>query len=300
MNARLFPGNWRPLAQEAAFAARVGFDCLQLVAYDEGIDAARLGAPLDEAGATLREAGLGMVLEIVVRVDRDGRTAAGVTPFGALEACLPTIRALAVDRVHLHLAPTVLLSPAEVAGVEDGALDDLAAGVELAETVGFRLGLEHNEPRLGLFSDLTRVRGALAAVPQLGFVWDVNHAPPDALDELLELTPRLTLLHVSDCPLPELNAHFPLGEGSLPLTGYLRALLERGWRARRCSRSAATRASAASAATPTRRAGGVASPAARGARRRARARGVECGRGEALLPRRRGAARRLRRALRGT
>jgi sugar phosphate isomerase/epimerase len=229
MNARLFPGNWRPLAQEAAFAAGVGFDCLQLVAYDEGIDAVRLGAPLDEAGATLREAGLGMVLEIVVRVDRDGRTAGGVTPFGALEACLPAIRALAVDRVHLHLAPTALLSAAEVAAVEDGALEDLAAGVELAEAVGFRLGLEHNEPRLGLFSDLARVRGALEAVPRLGFVWDVNHAPPDALDELLELTPRLSLLHVSDCPLPELNAHYPLGEGSLPLAGYLRALLERGW-----------------------------------------------------------------------
>src|SRR3954465_13412787 len=68
MNARLFPGNWRPLAQEAGFAAGAGFDCLQLVAYDEGIDAERLGAPLEEAGASLREAGLGMVLEIVVRV----------------------------------------------------------------------------------------------------------------------------------------------------------------------------------------------------------------------------------------
>src|SRR5690242_11038610 len=84
MNARLFPGNWRPLAQEAEFAARVGFDCLQLVAYDEGLDAGRLGAPRGEAGGALRAAGLGMVLEIVVRADRDGRTAGGVTPFGAL------------------------------------------------------------------------------------------------------------------------------------------------------------------------------------------------------------------------
>src|SRR4051794_24924153 len=105
MNARLFPGNWRPFAREVRFAAELGFDCLQLVGYDLPIDEARLGEPLSSAGARLAASGLAAVIEIVARVDRDGRTPSGGTPLDALHVNLPAIRALGAGRVHLHVAP---------------------------------------------------------------------------------------------------------------------------------------------------------------------------------------------------
>ena len=40
----------------------------------------------------------------------------------------------------------------------------------------------------------------------------------------------MTMLHVSDTPLPTVNYHLPLGLGSIDLPAYCAALLTRGFR----------------------------------------------------------------------
>ncbi len=52
---------------------------------------------------------------------------------------------------------------------------------------------------------------------------------PAHLDGFLALTPRMTMLHVSDTPLPAVNHHLPVGLGSIGLTTYCAALLARGF-----------------------------------------------------------------------
>jgi len=54
-------------------------------------------------------------------------------------------------------------------------------------------------------------------------------ALPAHLDGFLALTPRMTMLHVSDTPLPAVNHHLPVGLGSIGLTAYCAALLARGF-----------------------------------------------------------------------
>ena len=65
---------------------------------------------------------------------------------------------------------------------------------------------------------------------RLGFVCDVNHVRPEQRAGYQELAPRMTMLHISDTPLPEVNYHLPLGMGSIDITSYCQELLERGFR----------------------------------------------------------------------
>lgn len=229
MNARLFPNLWRPAIQEVAFAAQAGFSHLQFPGTETGLDAERLGAPAAEVGEALRAAGVGAVMEIVVRLTPEARTAAGGTAVTVLEANLPAIEALGIKRVHWHFVRHGTYSPEEVALVETLLHADLARGVALAQQYGFWLGFEHNAPGPGLFSSLPPCLAALEAIPDLGFVWDVNHNPPDEHAAYTALAPRLSLLHVSDTPLPELNHHQPIGQGSIDFGLVFGDLLKNGY-----------------------------------------------------------------------
>jgi sugar phosphate isomerase/epimerase len=40
----------------------------------------------------------------------------------------------------------------------------------------------------------------------------------------------MTVVHVSDSPLPALNAHYPVGEGSIDVPALLAAVADRGFR----------------------------------------------------------------------
>jgi sugar phosphate isomerase/epimerase len=230
MNARLFPANWRPLADEIDFASRLGFECLQLVAWDQGIDPERIGEPLDASADRIRRAGLELTLEIVARVRPDGRTRNGRTPLETAQAALPAAAELGVHLAHLHIAPSEPFDVFTVRELEERFASDLAGSLSLAAALGLRLGLEHNEPRLGLYVGPGACRAALDAVPGLAFVWDINHTPPDEVEGFLDLAPRMTVIHVSDSPLPTLNAHYPVGEGSIDVPALLDALAARGFR----------------------------------------------------------------------
>ncbi|MFQ3631396.1 sugar phosphate isomerase/epimerase family protein [Roseiflexus sp.] len=229
INARLFPINWRPMSQEITFARRLGCDCIQIHGREQGIDAAYLGMPLEAAGDLLIGNGVSAVMEIVVRVGANGRTASGTTPLEVLHNNLDAIRALAIRHVHWHFAPATRLPDADLRALEETLIDTLRAGVDVAHTYGFTLALEHNEPDVPLFAHIAAITRALEVAPELGFVWDLNHTPPDELDDWLDLAPRMTLLHVSDTPLPAVNYHLPLGQGSIDFDDRFCELRKRGY-----------------------------------------------------------------------
>src|SRR4051794_35300178 len=230
LNYRDFPSNWRPAREEIAFARAQGFVSMQFHGREHGLTDEQLGDPAAVVGTLLREAGVVPVLEIIVRVDRAGRTTGGLAPIEVLRANLPAIGGLGCTCVHWHLVPDVEAEDAVWEELERAVVPQLAEGGALGETHGFRFGIEHNEPAIRLFPTPERCAAALDAVPGLGFVWDFNHTAPEQLAGYLALTGRMTMLHVADTPLPATNHHLPLGLGSIDFAAYCRALLDRNFR----------------------------------------------------------------------
>ncbi|HEY8598609.1 MAG TPA: TIM barrel protein [Thermomicrobiales bacterium] len=227
LNYRDFPGNWRPAREEIAFARAHGFAAMQFHGRERGLSDADLGAPATTMGADLTAAGIVPVMEIIVRVDEAGRTEAGYTPIEVLQANLPAITALGCRCVHWHLVPITEAGEEVWEGLEKVLMPQLAAGVALGATHGFRFGIEHNEPAIPLFPTPERCAAMLAAVQGLGFVWDLNHTAPEQLDGYLALTDRMTMLHVADTPLPAVNHHLPLGLGTIDFAAHFAALRAR-------------------------------------------------------------------------
>ena len=221
MVGRFFPGNWRPPAEEIGFAAAAGFEAIQLRSDRAGTIEEHLRTGLAEVRRGLEESGIELVLEMLVRVDARARTLDGGSVADALELNLAAIDALGCHRVHVHL---VTADRDDVPGLERRLAEPLATAAALAGAAGFALGLEHNSPDEELFATPAACAEALAAVPDLGFVWDVNHTLPEDGAAFEGLLDRATLVHASDTPLPATNHHLPLGRGSVDFDGVVRAL----------------------------------------------------------------------------
>lgn len=229
INARLFPGNWRPVLEEIVFSRQHGFESIQLPGKPEGLHESHLGAPFAEVAAALENAGIAPMMEIVVRLNPDGKTGDGQTPIDVLHANLPAILALKIRCVHWHLVATTPIDSVTNDALEQRVIPDFRAGVEITAKHGFRFGVEHNEPEEMVFAQPSHVAALLDAVPGLGFVWDFNHTHPDDLTAFKKLIPRMTMLHVSDTPLPETNHHLPVGMGNIEFVDYFRAVLQGGF-----------------------------------------------------------------------
>jgi L-ribulose-5-phosphate 3-epimerase len=213
MVGRFFPGNWRPPADEIRFAAEAGFDLIQIRSDSPGSIEADLRAPLADVRKALDDAGVEIALEMFIHVDADGRTAGGDTLAAAFARNLEAIDALGCRWVHVH--PVRQSGQAAVAEVERLLVPALAEAAVLAAGYGLALGLEHNAPDQLLFARSEACAAVLEAVPQLGFVWDVNHTAPDDFAAFEVLLRRATLVHGSDTPLPETNHHLPIGLGNV-------------------------------------------------------------------------------------
>ena len=199
---RLTGGNWRPPPQELAFAASAGFDTVQIRSDRPGEIDDELGIDPDELGALFDDNGVEPVLEMLVWHEGEPGTFAR-----ALRANLAAIDAIGFLRVHIHP-----VGPSEAA---PRLASDLAEALAVAEDAGLILGVEHNAPGHRLLVDPGDVEALLETVPGLGLVWDVNHTAADDLERFLALRERITLVHVSDTPLPETNHHLPLGRGNI-------------------------------------------------------------------------------------
>lgn len=229
MNGRFFPGNWRPATEEITFARGVGFRALQFRGPVGGLTEADTGASFAVVGDALHGAGIEAVMEILVGVDEIGRTRDGAMLYDTLAANLPAITAFPCSSVHWHLVPFGGVADDTYGEIGARIAPDCARGVALAATRGFRFAIEHNEPRIGLLSTPEACAALLDAVPDLGFVWDINHATPEQVPGYLALAPRMTMLHIADTRLPTVNDHLPLGMGNVPLADYCREVRARGF-----------------------------------------------------------------------
>jgi sugar phosphate isomerase/epimerase len=209
---RLTGGNWRPPADELAFAAETGFDTVQIRSSRAGEIEDELGIGAAELGELFDDAGLEPVLEMLVRHEGEQGTFSR-----ALRANLRAIEEIGFLRVHIH--PIGQAAPVDVLAA------DLADAVAVAQETELLFGVEHNAPGHRVLVEPDDVEALLDAVPALGFVWDINHTRAEDVPRFLSLQERFTLVHVSDTPLPETNYHLPLGRGKVDLSP-VRALVD--------------------------------------------------------------------------
>jgi sugar phosphate isomerase/epimerase len=165
-------------------------------------------------------------MEIVVRIDSSGRTASGQTPLDVLRANLPAIQGLQCRCVHWHLVADPLPHPSIISTMESELLPQFEEATALAQHHEFQFGIEHNEPDLLLFGTPDACERLLEAVPGIGFVWDLNHTIPDHLVAFENLTPRMSMLHISDTLLPQVNSHWPVGRGNIDFASYFQVLTQ--------------------------------------------------------------------------
>jgi L-ribulose-5-phosphate 3-epimerase len=229
LNARLFANNWRPILNEIAFAAAHGFTALQFPGKEDGLASTDLGAEISLVRDALEQTGIVAVMEIMIRVDTLGYSASGRTLIEILTANLPAITGLNCQCVHIHFTPLESVAPAMLPDLEERLLPSLAAGARLGQDWGFQFGFEHNEPAIGLFGSPQLCIKAVSAIPKLAFVWDMNHTHPNDLQSFTAILPRVSMVHVSDTRLPDLNEHLPLGLGTIDFTHYCQLLREHGF-----------------------------------------------------------------------
>ena len=224
INARLFPKNWRPIREEIAFSKENGFQAIQVRGTADGLNKSVLGADLEEVGSLLKKADLTAVMEINLSINDNGLTEENKTPLEVLQANLPAITTLPCPLVHWHLFPQDRTQGRDISRLEEMLIPQFAAAVALARKFGFHFGFEHNDPDYLLFSKPESCLTALRQVPGLGFVWDFNHVTPENLAEFHTMTPWMSMLHISDTILPDVNFHLPLGLGNIDLVNNFRAL----------------------------------------------------------------------------
>jgi L-ribulose-5-phosphate 3-epimerase len=202
MVGRFFPLNWRPPEQEIRFAAEHGFAAVQIRSDRAGAIEETLRAEPRAVGAAFAASGVEPVLEMLVVHDGRPRTIER-----AFRANLRAIAQLGIQRVHVHP-----VGPADAAAL---LADDFAAALEVALATGITFGAEHNASGHRLLARPEEVHDLLDSVPGLHFVWDLNHTPAEDVAAFARLRDRLSLVHVSDTPLPETNHHLPLGRGNV-------------------------------------------------------------------------------------
>ena len=229
INGRFFPGNWRPAKEEITFAKNAGFKSIQFPGEEEGLSPERLGHSLAEVGEMMRGAGLESVMEIVVRMDENGRTENGYTAVEALQNNLPAIRALGCSCVHWHPILHKFDDSRVMRRIEREFLEYCSEGVKIAQSEGFAFGIEHNAADIPFFSDPKWITVLLTAVSDLKFVWDFNHTDLNYLEAFFQLIPKMSMLHLADAPLPQLNHHLPLGTGNIDFAAYRQVLDEHGF-----------------------------------------------------------------------
>ncbi len=228
-NARLFPGNWRPVLEEIHFGAANGLVTLQFPGRVNGLAAPDLGSEFKPVRQALEQAGMVAVMEIILGVNEQGYTRSGQTPQEVITANLPAIAGLGCRCVHFHFVPWDDLDPAHLPQLEQRLISTLDVCTGIGKEWGFRFGIEHNAPDVGLFATPVACATVLELVPQLGFVWDINHTHPDDLPGFQALLPRVSMLHVADTRLPATNEHLPLGMGTIDFVHFTHLLTAAGF-----------------------------------------------------------------------
>ncbi len=232
LNARLFPGNWRPVREEIALAKKYGFKSIQLSVKQESASEKWLDDSFAEIARLLTDAKLECVMEIRLFLNKHGVNNEGKTPMDILKENLEAIKQLPCKYVHWHWAPDWSLAEEEdsvLRGLEQSLIPQLREAVDLARAHNFIFAFEHNEASLRLHADYKNILKTLKAVEGLRFVWDLNHSTAEDLYDFKKLIPYMSVLHLSDTDLPEVNYHLPIGMGKVDFKKYFNALKEAGF-----------------------------------------------------------------------
>ena len=110
-------------------------------------------------------------------------------------------------------ATTIFAPSSSAAKKEDVFLSQIKTATSLSCDHGFKFGIENNDPEAFMFAHPDRCAELLNQIPDLGFVWDLNHTAPQHAPTFQALANRMSMLHVSDTPLPETNHQPPFGPG---------------------------------------------------------------------------------------
>jgi len=228
--ARLFPTNYRPALQEIDFVAKNHFKSIQFPGHEGGLKEEFLGSKYAELTKQMSAKDITPVMEIVARVNVDGKTKSNTSPRELVMENIPAIKELKCERVHLHIVPQDITDSNKILELEKTFTDDLREIVKVSKDAGFIFGLEHNEPELMMFATPEKCKKALAEVEGLGFIWDFNHTPNEYLADYISLAKHMSMLHVSDTPLPETNYHLPIGMGNINFKEYFKKIIASGYK----------------------------------------------------------------------
>lgn len=165
------------------------------------------------------------VLEIMVALDERGLME-GRLPREILRQNLNLIDTLGIRLVHWHL---YTLSDPVLRQIEVSITEECARAQEIATSHGFQMGIENNPPEGWVHVNPEQCASDLAAVGELGLVWDLNHTAAKDIPGFHALSDRVQMLHVSDTPLPETNHHLPLGMGRVPIESVIGELVSAGF-----------------------------------------------------------------------
>ncbi|NJL03800.1 MAG: sugar phosphate isomerase/epimerase [Chloroflexaceae bacterium] len=215
----------RDACDEARWAAEHGFDFLDLTIEGPAADLDQLDVP--QLKAILTEHGLGLV----------GHTA-WYLPFAspharvraAAVACacdtFATFAEMGATWVNVHIQPIPRLFPSEQMIAWN--IESFAAIVERARPYGLRVMAENTPLPAIYISDMEQI---FAAVPELGFHFDIGHASigGDRVEGMLKaFADRLAHVHVSD-NRGRSDDHTALGAGTIDYPKAMRLLREYGY-----------------------------------------------------------------------
>jgi L-ribulose-5-phosphate 3-epimerase len=223
---RFFPIHYRPALEEIDFLTKNHFNAIQFNGIEEGISEEFLGASFSEINQVLINAAIQPTMELMIRVNTQGKNQTNQTITQFLKNNLNAIVKLNCNPVHIHIVPPRDLEATEQLQLLKICKSEFIIALDVAKENNFSLGIEHNDPEFPLFGNFSSCELLIPELPQLLFTWDINHTPPHEVKLFSQWFNRLAVVHVSDSPLPELNYHWSLGKGSIDFKTYLKPLIK--------------------------------------------------------------------------
>lgn len=225
--ARLFGGT-RSALQEVEFGGEHGFGAIQFRGHVHEEKRTEFGN-LATLAIGLEDHGLVPTMELLIGLDSDGRTDDGRSPVEVLGENLQIITTLGIRFVHWHLYPLHPENLTSVDRLNEFLPEQCLQAISLAHVHQFAFGIENNDPDMNLLSEPGQCGALLDRVPDLNLVWDFNHSRPEHGEGFQQLASRISVLHVSDSPLPKVNYHLPLGQGTIDVAAHVQAVVAGGF-----------------------------------------------------------------------
>jgi sugar phosphate isomerase/epimerase len=225
----------RPVLEEVARLARLGFDYLELALDPPEGHHQRLAPLVPALRDALEGHGMGLVAHLPTFVSTaDLAPAVRGAARAEMRASLDLAAALGARYAVVHPGLPVGMGRQLLPRVKELALEGLGELVDAARGLGMVLGLENMFPACGHFFAPEDLEAAFRRFPSLRLTLDVGHAHIGAPDGarcaalLACCGSRLGHVHLSD-NRGKHDDHLPLGGGGIDFAAVLGALKVRGY-----------------------------------------------------------------------